>query len=98
MAEEHFVGMQRKLRVSFKDNAAVLTDPTVVTFNMKDGAGTLLAFVNGTDAEVIKETTGIYHVLYTVIVAGRHFWGWKGTGSLIAAAETSFKVREKLTV
>lgn len=98
MAEEHFIGMQRKLRVTFKDSGGTVTDPTTITFTMKDGAGTLTSKVHVTDAEVIKESTGIYHLLYTIIVAGRHNWGWKGTGSLIAARQTSFKVQPDLSV
>lgn len=86
------IGDARRLQATFKNASAIVTDPSTVTFRMKDGGGTVTTLVFGTDAEVVKESTGVYHVDYTIIVSGKHFYRWEGTGALVSASEASFSV------
>ena len=67
-----------------------LTDPTVVTFTITEPDGTETAYINGTDAQNVKDSTGRYHVDWTITQAGRHFWKFAGTGALVQAEEDSF--------
>jgi len=73
------------------DSAA--TDPTALTFRHKDPAGTLAAFVWGTDAELVRESTGTFHVDLIVAASGRHHYRWEATGSAHGVEETTFDVR-----
>ncbi len=71
-----------------------LTDPTTVTFSITEPNGTQTTYVNGTDAEAVKDSTGVYYVDWTITQAGRHYWKWAGAGTVITAEEESFTVRK----
>ena len=71
----------------------VATDPTALTFRHKDPAGTLTAFVWGTDAELVRDSTGTFRVDLILADSGRHHYRWEATGSAHGAEEASFDVR-----
>ncbi len=73
--------------------SAVATDPTALTFRHKDPAGTLTAFDWGTDAELVRDSTGDFHVDLILSDSGRHHYRWEATGSAHGAEEASFDVR-----
>ena len=73
------------------DDAA--TDPTALTFRHKDPAGTLTAFVWGTDSELVRDSTGTFRVDLILADSGRHHYRWEATGSAHVAEEASFDVR-----
>lgn len=71
-----------------------LTDPTTVTFSITEPDGTQTTYVQGIDDEAVKDSTGVYYVDWTITQAGRHYWKWTGTGTVITAEEESFTVRK----
>jgi hypothetical protein len=74
---------------TFKDVDGTLTDPTTVTATHRDPAGTESAITPTNDS------AGVYSaVVPTVTLAGTHTVKVYGTGALVAAAETSFRVRD----
>lgn len=91
---DYDIGDKRRLTATFKDISSVLTDPTTVTFNMIDPAGVITTFVTGVDAEIVNDSTGVYHVDWTVLLKGIHKYEFVGVGSLIGAEASNFKVRE----
>lgn len=68
----------------------VLTDPTTVTFQLKDPDGIITTFVYGTDPEVVKVSTGIYYMDVTVSKPLTWFYRIVGTGAVIDAVEGTF--------
>lgn len=98
MANNYMVGQAVRLSVAFKNASNVATDPTAVTVRYRNPAGTTTSKVYGTDAEVIKDSTGNYHIDVS-IASGQHgeWWHrWEGTGAITAADEAAFFVRNSL--
>ena len=86
------MGQKVRCTVNFKVNN-VLTDPTVVTCKVKDPSGNVVPYVYGTDAELVKDSTGIYHV--DVVTDEKKQWNvrFEGTGTCTAVEESAFGVR-----
>ena len=76
----------------FKNAAGTLTDPTTVSLRWRVAGGLETTWVYGTDAEVVKDSVGVYHADIPVIAAGLHYFRWKGTGAVTAAEEGTFTV------
>lgn len=72
----------------------VVTDPTTVTAIISEPDGTETTYVYGTDAELVKDSTGVYHVDISAMTAGRWVYRFEGTGAAQAAGERVFLVEE----
>jgi len=48
--------------------------------------------VFGTDAQVVKDSVGLYHADIPVVAAGLHYFRWEGAGAVTAAEESTFNV------
>ena len=88
------VGDQRRLKATFTDIDGAAADTTTVTFKITAPDGTTTTYVFGTDAEAVKESTGVYYVDWTITQSGEHRWKWTGTGNAAAAGESSFDVAQ----
>jgi len=84
-------GQKVRCSVDFKV-ADVLTDPTTVTFKSKKPSGTITTLVYGTDAAVVKDATGQYHVDVTTDEKGEWNFRFEGTGTCTAVEEAAFNV------
>jgi len=93
MANTYDVGDKVRMSAAFTSSGAA-TDPTGLTFKIKVPAGTVTTYVYGTDAELVKDSTGNYHVDFTVAASGRHVYRFAGTGVVTAAGESNFEVRD----
>lgn len=71
----------------------VATDPTTLTLRIKAPGGTETTYTYGTDAALVKDSVGVYHLDYLPPVAGGYTYRWAGTGAAQAASETPFSVR-----
>lgn len=89
----HDTGDLRRIQATFKNISGTDTDPTTVTFKLRDPNGTVTTYLYGTDAELVKSATGIYYVDYTILYDGQHFYRFEGTGTVISAEEGDFMVR-----
>jgi len=67
------------------------TDPTSVTLKVRCPFGVCSDY---TDAELTKDSTGVYHKDMTLTAAGRWWWHWQGIGAVIATDEDYFEVKE----
>lgn len=76
----------------FKDADNVLTDPSAVRFKVKDPAGAIVTYVYGTDAQLVRDSAGNYHVDIDADAAGFWYYRFYSTGSGQAAAEGVFGV------
>ena len=87
------VGQEVRSNVTFTVGG-VDTDPTTITFRYLDPAGNATAWVFGVDPEVVQDAVGQYHADWTLDEEGGWYYRWEGTGTVIAAAERYFEVRE----
>lgn len=70
--------------------AGVATDPTAVTCKVRTPAGTITTYTYGTDAALVRDDIGIYHVDVTASSAGIWDYRFAGTGACVAATEAEF--------
>jgi hypothetical protein len=85
--KRHAIGQQVQSAASFKNSAGTATDPTTVTCMVREPDGTETSYVNGTDVECVKDSTGEYHLIVALNAAGSWKVRWKGVAVVDAAAE-----------
>lgn len=90
---QYDVGDLVRVTGTFTDSAGTATDPTVVGFKYNDPAGTTTTYIYGTDAEVVKDSTGVYHVDISATTKGVWEYRWYATGVGQSAGEGHFTVR-----
>lgn len=71
----------------------VPTDPTTVTCVIKSPDGTETEYVYGTDAELVRDGVGVYHLDLVADQNKRWYYRYAGTGVCEAVEEGSFLVR-----
>ena len=76
----------------FANASGVLTDPTTVSLRWRVAGGVETTWVFGTDAQVVKDSVGVYHADIPVTLPGLHYFRWAGTGTVTAAEESTFNV------
>jgi hypothetical protein len=86
----HHIGDLRRIAGQWTV-ADVDTDPTTITFVMREPDGLETTYVHGTDAELVKDSVGNYHVDWPVAKEGRHFYTWIGTGTAAEAGQGEFE-------
>lgn len=93
MAGRIDIGDVMRLKVIFKDLAGAVVDPTAVTVQIKLPTDVVLEYTYLIGAEVIKDSTGTYHMDYLITMDGMHYYKWTGTGAVYAAEESQFFVK-----
>jgi uncharacterized protein YfaS (alpha-2-macroglobulin family) len=91
---EYDKGDSVRCRATFKNSSAALIDPTVVRFKYKDPSGNVATLVYGTDASLVKDSDGHYHVDVDADQSGTWFYRFESTGTGQAADEGTFEVSE----
>jgi hypothetical protein len=86
------LGQKVRCIVNFKVNN-ILTDPTAVTCKVMNPSKQIDTYVFGTNGELVKDSTGIYHL--DVVVDEKKQWNvrFEGTGVCTAVEEISFGVQ-----
>jgi hypothetical protein len=82
-----------RLTAEFRNSAGTLTNPTAVTLRIRPKGGTPVVYVYGVGVEVVRDSTGLYHMDYTVPNLGRFVafdYRWEGTGTVAAVEEGQF--------
>lgn len=69
-------------------------NPTAVTCKVRKPDGSTVTLVYGTDAALIKDSTGNYHADIATDQFGRWYYRFEGTGAVIAAGDNEFDVRQ----
>ena len=82
-----------RLPANFKNAVGADTDPTGVTFAFTTPAGVITTYVYLTDAQLVKDSVGNYHVDLTVNEAGMYYYRWAGTGAVQAVEVGQFSVK-----
>lgn len=89
-------GDNLRARGIFKNNAAppVLTDPSSVTVTINGPGDNVNTYIYNTDVEVVRDTTGTFHVDFVATEAGRWWVEWHGTGGVTATGSLNFLVNQ----
>ena len=80
----------------FEDSTGTAVDPTTVRFYYRvEQVGTTTTLTYGTDAALVKISTGNYYVdIDTANLGGWYYWRWRGSVAAGAgSAQGSFYVR-----
>lgn len=97
MSEPFLQGNQIRVERTFKRGLAGadgVGDPSTVTYKYrKPGSTTVTSLVYGTDAEVVRDSTGVYHVDLELDTAGIWTDWWVTTGQPDTVSEETFSVR-----
>ena len=78
----------------FQNASAAYVDPATVRFKYKNPSGTITTLTYLTDAALVKDATGEYHVDVDASVSGTWHYRWESTGTNQAADEGKFEVAE----
>jgi hypothetical protein len=95
--KQYVVGAEVRVSATYTV-AGVLTDPTTVTVRIKTPGGTKTTYVYGQDGEVVRDSTGAYHLDVTASVAGYWHYRFEGTGVAAGAKESKFNVNSSAFV
>lgn len=88
---EHFdKGDEIRVQTTFTDGDDVATDPDNVFFKFTDPSNNTASYTYGVDAELVKDSTGVYHVDIDCDESGEWRWKFYSTGNGQAADEDSF--------
>ncbi len=70
-----------RIAANFQDENRTDIDPDTVTVKIYSPQGTITTYVYGTDAEVVKASTGDYYIDYTPNESGVWHYRWETTGT-----------------
>lgn len=76
-----------KLKVTFTLGGVI--DPTTVTFKIIDPAGHTTTYVYGTDSQLVRDSEGVYYVIWTLSLSGGYDYEFIGTGVCAAAVAST---------
>jgi hypothetical protein len=92
--KEYDLGDAVTVRAAFTNpTTQAALDPDAVFFKYKNPAGTIVTLQYGSDAALVKDSTGIYHVDVNANAAGKWLYRFYSTGTGQAAEEGAFKIR-----
>src|SRR4051812_27533596 len=86
-------GQLVRVNGAFKTGSGVALDPTTVIITIVRPDGERNSYTYGTDADVIKDSTGNYHINVSATIPGTWVYWWHSTGTGQAADEQSFVVK-----
>ena len=97
MAGGYDEGDKIRISASFVNISNAPADPTTVTVKYeKPGPPPVVTTkIYGTDVEVVKDSTGVYHIDISLDQSGSWRYRWIGTGDVEAAAQSTFSVTAK---
>lgn len=87
------VGDKVRLAAEFTDIDEADSDPGGVLCKVREPDGSVTTYTYGTDAALIKDSTGNYHLDFLTTQSGRHRYGFYGITSGQAVSESEFRVQ-----
>lgn len=98
MSEDFHYGDEIRADAAFYDEDLDLEDPTTVTFLLKKPSGSVVPFVYLTDAEVIRDNRGLYHMDFIIDEpeAERWYCRIEGVGIVTGVDEKGFSIKESV--
>ena len=96
--KRHDLGDLVRVSGEFRNSTNDLADPTAVNLSFRTPAGVTTTYIYSTDAELVKDTTGKYHVDIDANESGVWYYRFFSTGTGQAAEERQFVVRPAVAV
>lgn len=93
MANTYQKGDLVRCSAAFTNSAGSAVDPAAVRCQYKDPSGNTTSLLYGTDAALVKDSTGNYHADVDADEAGKWYYRFYSTGSGQAADEDTFTVQ-----
>ncbi len=87
MGNTYTIGQMVRVTATFNDSSGMETNPTSVVAKYRSPNGAVTSLVYGTDADVVRDSTGIYHIDLLLNAEGVWHYRVEGTGTVTAAAE-----------
>lgn len=87
------IGDVARITATFTDVAGVPADPSAVSLVYEDPSGAVTTHVFGTDAEVVKSSTGVYYEDVPIDEAGDWHYRWLATGTGAGAQQGQLMVK-----
>lgn len=84
----YFQGSSIRLKATFKDASAAVADPTTITVAIETPDGSVSSYVYGTDAEIVRDSTGIYYIDVVVDTPDTWSYSFAGTGTVQAVSQS----------
>lgn len=81
-----------RVTFTYHDSVGALANPTVTTATVTTPAGVSTTYTYGTDAALVRDSTGVFHIDVTFTTAGTWTVEGHGTGAVTAAATQTFVV------
>lgn len=88
-----YPGDTKRLSVAFTNDDEDYVDPTTVVLVVRDTHNNEVTYTYGTDAALIKDSTGNYHCDVVPTFGGRWQYAWTSTGPT-TRIEDSFLVQQ----
>lgn len=76
-----YPGATKRIAVNFQSSSDDDVDPTTVTFVLRSPNGVETSYVYGTDAALVQDSTGDYHIDVVPDMGGRWSFAWISTGN-----------------
>jgi len=92
MANAYDVGDQIRCTGTVTNTAGSVVDPSALTFRYKRPSGSVTIYTYGTDAELVRDSTGVYYVDITTTEKGTWSYRFASTSGAVAAGEGEFIV------
>lgn len=93
MANTYDIGDVVRCAVAFTNAAGTAVDPTTVKFRIRKPDRSIDFYTYGVDAEVIKDSTGNYHMDILIDQSGTWYYRMEGITTNRGAGETSLIIR-----
>lgn len=89
-------GTRVRCFAAFENDAGAAADPTTVIFKVipPSGVANIVTKTYPTDIEVVKDSTGNYHLDVDATIVGEWEYRYEGTGTVITAGEGKFLVED----
>jgi hypothetical protein len=94
MTHTYITGAVVRVSAPFR-TSGVAVDPTTVQAKIRTPDGTVTTYTYGTDSQLVKDSTGNYHVDVTTTADGTHTVRFSSTGVGAAADEVAFFTRSQ---
>ncbi len=92
------IGQAARISVEVKEFGGTLADPGALRLKVKPPTGALQTFAYGTDAALVMDATGQYHVDLTLNQSGPWSWRWECDAPNAGAVEGSLQVRKSAVI
>jgi hypothetical protein len=87
------IGDKIRIGATFRDPATrTTTDPDIVRFRFKLPTGPESVYVFGTDAPLVREAVGVFHVDLPITEKDEWWYRWEADGTTGVVAEKSLQV------